>query len=228
MSSKMHDFRVPFLFTMVFAFVLVFSHPGWAGVDNTPITYSTSLAYDMGDGTLHSVELLNCTDPVMSGDLEIGRQFCLCQGVSFRVAQTIVDNWKDGVFHVNDVKVRTGWNSDGPKELFVDKLGMSEGKEGSFNYAVNISPPSELSLQDAWYEITILSRKKTFMIRATDILYGVPDKAGKTLLDYRREFMAGKLNYKLKVKTLKKQAGARVKGNPFDTGSFSVKEILKP
>lgn len=57
-----------------------------------PGNQSMVLRFERPDGTVHSVDVAEWTDPVMSGDVQVGTKCCLCQGVAFRGAQ-MMSSW---------------------------------------------------------------------------------------------------------------------------------------
>lgn len=193
----------------------------FADTRESPALDSTTLRFEMPDGTVASMDIAECTDPPAEpgGD----PKFCLCQGVAFRVAQIVADEWEDGIFHVDDARVVTGWKTDGPEELFVDKLGMEEDdEEAGFSYDPQARPGAEQYIEDAWYEVTILSQGRTLTLNATDKIYG--EESSQDFLTYRREVKGGDPTHKAEMQALRGQAAARIKADPFAAGSFWMME----
>lgn len=108
------------------------------------------------------------------------RKFCICRAIGFRIAQMLSGMWGDGAFHPGDVSVVTGWSTDGMKEIFESVLGVAR-----FAYAENATEPENLTLDDSWHEVTILSVGKTFTFRGTDTIYS------KEFLELRTRFKKG-------------------------------------
>lgn len=119
------------------------------------------LAFRSKDGSVKELQMI---EACMEGEGD-QRHPCLCRAMAYRVAQIVSSAWGDGIFDINDVKVETGWNSDGPKELFVDLMGLP-----SVIYGVNgkISSPDSMSLADCWYRVTVLSTGESFVFRGTE------------------------------------------------------------
>ncbi len=108
------------------------------------------------------------------------KKFCICRAMGFRIAQMLSGMWDDGAFHPDDVSVVTGWSTDGMKEIFESVLGVA-----GFAYAENATEPENLTLDDSWYEVTILSAGERFTFRGTDTIYS------KEFLELRSRFKKG-------------------------------------
>lgn len=119
------------------------------------------LSFRSKDG---SVRKLQIGEACMEGEGD-QRHPCLCRAMAYRVAQIASSAWSDGIFDVKDVEVETGWNSDGPKELFVDLMGLSSVSYGASG---EISSPDAMSLADCWYRVTVLSTGDSFVFRGTE------------------------------------------------------------
>ncbi len=121
------------------------------------------LAFRSKDG---SVKELQMVEACMEGEGD-QRHPCLCRAMGYRVAQIASSAWSDGIFDVDDVKVETGWNSDGPEELFVDLMGLP-----SVTYGIDgkISSPDAMSLADCWYRVTVISTGDSFVFRGTELM----------------------------------------------------------
>lgn len=189
----------------------------------SPQLDSNVLQYRNGEGPVKSLNISDCTDPVMKDGVQVGRIFCVCQGVAFRVAQLMSDKWSDGVFHVDDVQVVTGWKTDGPEDLFVHKLGMIPDEKKGFSYDKSAPEVKDQTLEDAWYQVIILSTGENYTFHATEKIYGTSDSAGYTMLDYRREVEGGDPTHKAEMKTMRAMASKRLAAQPFAAGSFRIR-----
>lgn len=50
---------------------------------------------------------------------------CACRMLSFRALQTLSKQFDKGIIPKDDLKIFTGWTTDGPEELFIGKMGWS-------------------------------------------------------------------------------------------------------
>ena len=78
---------------------------------------------------------------------------CICRMVAFRALQAAGQSVGITDFTSAITGILTGWNSDGPEELYVDNMPWVDGT--NFAYAVSMTSNAELTLADAWYEYTI-------------------------------------------------------------------------
>jgi len=82
-----------------------------------------------------------------------GYQACGCRMSAFRALQAVGD-----YLHMNDtfstsaISIRTGWNTDGPEEMYLETLGWEQ--DVNFSYASPITDNKYLTLADSWYEFT--------------------------------------------------------------------------
>jgi len=209
-----------FLATLLFI-LAVLCLPSFADTIKSQELTSDVLFYQHDGGDVLSMDISECTDVMPGG----GTKFCLCQGMAFRVSQLMADKWKDGVFHVDDVKVVTGWKTDGPKELFVEALGMAEGKDSGFSYDDEARAGKDQYTEDSWYEVTVLSTGIQYLFCATDEIYDVvSDDTQPDFLDYRREIKSGDSTHKTEMQNLRALVQARIEADPFVEGSFWILE----
>lgn len=198
-------------------FLLVVGQADVARGGASPPVQSNTLHVLRGDGTEERLDVTDCTDLLPNGETV----FCPCQAVAFRVAQIMADRWPDGVFHCSDAVVSTGWRTDGPQDLFVEKLGMEQGPEG-FRYGREAAETADQYLEDAWYRVTIPSQGAIYTLRATERIYGATDDSGATLLDYRRRIAGGDTSCKQAMQALRAEVSRRLQACPFAAGSFVV------
>lgn len=189
----------------------------------SPQLDSNVLHYRNGEGPEKSLNIADCTDPVMKDGVQVGRIFCVCQGVAFRVAQLMAEKWPDGIFHVDDVQVVTGWKTDGPEGLMVNKLGMIPDEKKGFSYDNSAPEVKDQTLENAWYQVTILSTGEQYTFQATEKIYGTADSSGNTMLDYRREVEGGDPTHKAEMKAMRTNASKRLTAQPFAAGSFRIR-----
>ena len=96
------------------------------------------------------------------------KEECLCKAAAFRIAQLCCMLSGDSVFRSFEVqKIRTGWNADGIKGLFLKKLGVPPDR---FVIDKEATPNNDLTLDDSWYEV-VFKNGKTFAFRGTSGIY---------------------------------------------------------
>ena len=85
----------------------------------------------------------------------------------------------------------TGWNTDGPEELFVDNMPWTEA---DLTYADPITANEYLTLEDAWYKFTI-EGTGTYLVSSKAGNYAIDADTGHTgyqdgwdFFDYRTYF----------------------------------------
>ncbi len=148
------------------------------------------------------------------------RHPCLCRAMAYRVAQIASSAWKDGVFDVKDVVVQTGWNSDGPRELFVELMGVP-----SVEYGIGgkVTSPDAMSLADCWYKLTIISTGETFVFRGTEQL--LPSR----FLELRNKVKGGAAtaDEQTELRKLKGSILTRVQKDGF-YGGFEIRRAVNP
>ncbi len=212
-----------FIVTLLVVFSVCICGAAFAENKESPQIDSNLLNFQNGEGPVRSINIADCTDPVMSGDVQVGTIFCVCQGVAFRVAQLMAEKWSDGVFHVDDVRVVTGWKTEGPEDLFIHRLEMSPDEKKGFSYDKKAQEVTDQTLEDAWYQVTILSTGQKYTFYATEKIYGTADDSGKTMLDYRREVEGGDPTHKAEMKAMRASASKRLITQPFAAGSFTIR-----
>ncbi len=151
-----------------------------------------------------------CTEATADG----GTKFCLCQGVAFRISQILAETvWGDGTFHSWDVDVETGWNTDGPEEFFEDAAEVH-----SLAYAANATPDKDLTLEDSWYKITVLSTGKTYFFRGTSAIYP------ENFLELRSKYKNGTATEEetASMQALRKRIVQFMTALPFASDAFAV------
>lgn len=146
--------------------------------------------------------------------------FCLCRATAYRVAQMASGLWEDGVFRSWDVAVETGWNTDGPEGLLVGEMGVE-----NFSYGIggSVTAMEDLTLDDAWYRVTVLSTGESATFVARD------NYLSEEFLALRSKNKKGTATAeeKAELKALKAGLVEKAKALPF-TGRFYVQEGTKP
>jgi hypothetical protein len=113
---------------------------------------------------------------------------CICQMVAFRALQAVGQYAGISDFTSAGTDILTGWNTDGPEDLYVHRMGWVEGT--NFDYADPITGNAQLDLADAWYEYTISGT--TYRVESQGGNYAFTDdtghdgyQAGWDFFDYR-------------------------------------------
>jgi len=97
-----------------------------------------------------------------------GYKACGCKMSAFRALQALGDYLgMNDTFTTSAISIKTGWNTHGPEELYVETLGWVEGV--NFSYADPITGVQYLTLADSWYEFTIGGH--TYRVNLDDSIY---------------------------------------------------------
>jgi hypothetical protein len=131
--------------------VLVF-----AGAAHGAIVNLTADDFVTVDGA--SYDLVSPQPPTGAGlmwepDGSGGYKACICRMVAFRALQAVGQHVNISDFNSADTHILTGWNTDGPEELYVDNMPWV--KDTNFAYADSMTPNEDLTRDDAWYQYTI-------------------------------------------------------------------------
>ncbi|MGD8386063.1 MAG: hypothetical protein PVG49_02905 [Desulfobacteraceae bacterium] len=116
---------------------------------------------------------------------------CICKMTAFRALQAVGQYLDIDDFSSSDTEILTGWNTDGPEELFVGNMPWVMGT--NFSYADSMPEPAYLDLVDAWYEFTISGQ--TYRVQSVADNYTFMDdtshagyQEGWDFFDYRTYF----------------------------------------
>jgi hypothetical protein len=119
---------------------------------------------------------------------------CICQMTAFRALQAVAQF--AGISDIDSAatNIVTGWNTDGPVELYVDRMGWVEGD--NFAYAEPITPSADLALADAWYALTIGGTTYRVQSRASNYSFTAQEDRdghhqGWDFFDYRTAVQSG-------------------------------------
>ena len=90
---------------------------------------------------------------------------CICMANAYRAAQIVSNVWSDGIFRTGDIKeIRTGWNTEGPFEMFEEVMGIPEEKIKITGSSLKkATPGDELTIKDLWFEFTFNNGQKLFI-----------------------------------------------------------------
>jgi hypothetical protein len=147
---------------------------------------------------------------------------CLCQAICFRVSQLAAQFSKDGVLRTYEIKkIRTGWNTDGPYEFFSNK--ELNGEIGDLEIAAEriiiekrngdkATSPINLSIRDAWYEITFINGQ----VISFQVKEGKNGVYPTGFLTMRKKMKNGVKNIKQLFMKEKKKTVANVTKLPFE------------
>ena len=110
-------------------------------------------------------------------EVEDGKtKICICRCLCFRALQMLASRFTDGVIPKDDIKIFSGWTTDGPEELFVEVMGWSQD---DVKFMANATKPALLTIQDAAFFFVQKSTGKAWKVTAEDGLYP------KTFFSYR-------------------------------------------
>lgn len=102
------------------------------------------------DGTSYTLVADYSADGVMWDN---PTKACGCKMSAFRALQAVGDYLDmNDTFSTSAISIRTGWNTDGPEELYLETMPWVEGV--NFSYATPITATKNLTLDDSWYEFT--------------------------------------------------------------------------
>ena len=164
----------------------------------------------VGDDPVRLVMSEQCTEPAPDG----GTKFCLCQGVCFRIAQILASTaWEDGVFRSWDVEVETGWNTEGPEEFFEDAAEVR-----SLVYHENATSEKDLTMEDSWYRLRVVSTGREYLFRGTSSIYM------ENFLDLRKKLKNGTITDEEKVtmQALRQHIVQFLTALPFNSEAFDA------
>ena len=140
---------------------------------------------------------------------------CLCKAAAFRIAQLCCMFAGDSVFRSFEVeKIRTGWNADGIKGLFVKKLGVPPER---FVIDEKATPNDALTLDDSWYEISF-KNGEMFALKGTSRIYT------EKYLELRNRFKKGDQSVKEDFAEEKRKVKENLSELPF-IDKFEIEAI---
>ena len=119
---------------------------------------------------------------IKSGDVSVNYDFdevktevengktkvCICRCLCFRALQMLTSRFADGVIPRDDIKIVTGWTTDGPEELFVEVMGWPHSDVLSME---NATKPALLTLEDAVFFFVQKSTGRAWKVMAREGLY---------------------------------------------------------
>lgn len=167
------------------------------------------------------IETLDFNDAIVEDKGLKTEKKCLCQAVCFRVSQLAAQLSKDGILRTSEIKqIRTGWNTDGPYEFFSNK--ELNGEIGDLEISVEkikiekkngdkAIPTNNLTIQDAWYEITFTNGQ----VISLQVKEGADGVYPTGLLVMRNKMKSGSKNTKKDFMKKKKKTIANVAKLPF-------------
>ncbi len=129
--------------------LLIFGLAGSAFADTVTVNATDSLNID---GTSYSL----VSDSYEGGGLmwePSGTSYkaCLCRMVAYGALQAVAGYLGITDLTSSEISIVTGWNTDGPEELY-ELMGWTGT---NFSYAQNMTDNASLTLADAWFEFTI-------------------------------------------------------------------------
>lgn len=136
------------------------------------------------DTIIHNQVIVKSDDISVSHDLdevkmevENGKtKVCICRCLCFRALQLLAEQFPGGVIPRDDIKIVTGFTTDGPEELFVEVMGWPHA---DLTFTANATAPALLTVQDAFFFFIQKSTGRAWKVSASDDLYPA------TFFDYR-------------------------------------------
>jgi len=102
-------------------------------------------------------------------EIEDGKsKVCLCRCLSFRALQILASQFPNGVIPNDDIRIYTGWTTDGAEELFVDLMGWNHG---DLSFLENSTDPVHLTTQDAVFFFVQRSSGNVWKVKTNEGLY---------------------------------------------------------
>jgi hypothetical protein len=139
------------------------------------------------DTIVHNQVVVKSGETVVSYDLdevktevEDGKtKVCICRCLCFRALQMLATRFADGVIPRDDIKIVTGWTTDGPEELFVEVMGWSSG---DLTPMAGATAAAHLTIEDAYFFFIQKSTGKAWKVVANEGLYPQGFFAYRTLV----------------------------------------------
>jgi hypothetical protein len=104
---------------------------------------------------------------------------CICKCLCFRALQLLVTQFSDGVVPRDDVRIYTGWTTDGAEELFIDTMGWAHEEVGFMSGATDAT---QLTIEDAYFFFVQKSTGKVWKVTAKGGLYPTEFFTYRTLI----------------------------------------------
>jgi len=162
-------------------------------------------------------------------EIEAGAtKVCLCKCLCFRALQMLATQFADGVIPRDDIKVYTGWTTDGPEELFVETMGWSHE---DLAFMAGATDATQLTIEDAYFFFVQKSTGKAWKVTAKVGLYPTQFFTYRTLVKTSTATDAQKTFFQ---KALRPQAVGNMGALPLidkldiqEVASFGQDEVLR-
>ncbi len=93
---------------------------------------------------------------------------CICRCLCFRALQILSSRFEGGVIPAEDIKVYTGWTTDGAEELLVEVMGWDHE---DLAFVPDATAAAYLTLEDAFFYFVQKSTGKAWKVTAREGLY---------------------------------------------------------
>lgn len=127
-------------------------------------TITTNHVVVENNGVLTSYDFDQVKMEVEDGTTKV----CICRCLCFRALQLLATQFADGVIPRDDIKIYTGWTTDGPEELFVEVMGWSHEDLAAMSGA---TAAANLTIVDAYFFFVQKSTGKAWKVAAKEGLY---------------------------------------------------------
>jgi len=133
---------------------------------------------------------------------------CICKCLCFRALQLLATQFTGGVVPRDDIKVYTGWTTDGAEELFVETMGWAHEDVA---FMAGATDATQLTIEDAYFFFVQKSTGKAWKVTAKEGLYPTGFFTYRTLVQTGAATDAQKTFFQ---KALRPQAVANMKALP--------------
>ncbi len=96
------------------------------------------------------------------------RKVCICRCLCFRALQVLAGQFADKTIPSDDIRIYTGWTTDGPEELFLEIMGWSHD---DLLIVPGATDRAHLTLKDAIFFFVQKSTTKAWKVTAREGLY---------------------------------------------------------
>ncbi|MBN2231412.1 MAG: hypothetical protein JW781_01145 [Deltaproteobacteria bacterium] len=93
---------------------------------------------------------------------------CVCKSLAFRALQLLSGCFADGVVPRDDIRILTGWTTDGAGELFVDIMGWPTE---DLAFTAGATEFTQLNIADAYFIFIRKSTGRAWRVTADEALY---------------------------------------------------------
>jgi hypothetical protein len=93
---------------------------------------------------------------------------CVCKSLAFRALQLLAGRFADAIVPRDDIRILTGWTTDGAEELFVDIMGWPAA---DLAFTAGATEATQLTITDAYFIFVRKSTGEAWKVTADEDLY---------------------------------------------------------